>query len=554
LTDRQRIKVLRAGTEKNIAQASNLGAPIAMQRENLLTAIGKQVSLSKQQSRAYYQLGGPSDESDATAKRISAMKGSSLIFRVAACARGGALQTRRRYGRWICRAFALMTLSSAGMAATLAPAGCPTFHCTVEATGVVYQPFIQTPLIENSNDSLGSLLAQGCSGNGTTLTCLYSDDEATGIARGTLKLLDATTLQPIWGSAGAANSYDLASTATYGQVPVNFSDGSIAAGDATFHVLYNASGAVIGKLAVSGRQKNLGLTLLSATYGVVSQEDGILTLVNVATWQNVGSLTLRDPQTKEPVRLVSPSSGTANTLYAVARNPKNNNGFLYSVALKAVSHHLVVSSVFTFIGVSGASPVVATPAASGLPDNLVLLHVPGLPGDPQPQNRLLGLDDSPATGLAPIWGIPLTAALIVGPTVDQASGSLFYQDTNRPNINQISLMTGDPLNVFDLQAIGKYTHTFVLNGHLAASQVGGLFTLLLAGKNTSSLKHSAQYIMAFQPIVSPTALLWSYEIANVSGTNSAAWNFAPSSQPGVVCPIVVANTGATSTITRVCDF
>jgi len=482
------------------------------------------------------------------------MNESALIPLTASGADDSKPHTQKPYARWICRTLALVTLSSSGMAATLAPAGCPTFHCTVEATGVVYQPFIQTPLVLNSNDSLGSLLAQGCSGNGTTLACLYSDDEATGIARGTLKLLDATTLQPIWGSAGAANSYDLDVSATYGQVPVNFSDGSIAAGDAYHHVRYNSSGAVIGKLAVSGRQKNLGLTLLSATYGVVSQEDGILTLVNMTTWQNVGSLTLRDPQTKGPVRLVSPSSGTANNVYAVARNPKNNNGFLFSVALKVATHRLVVSSIFTFTGVTGASPVVVTSAVSGLPDDLVLLHVPGLVGDPRPQDRLLGLADSPATGLAPTWAIALTGPLLVGPTVDQASGSLFYQDPTRPNVNQVSLMTGDPINVFNLQTIGKYTHTFVLNGHLAASEVGGVFTLLLAGKNTSSLTHSGQYIMAFQPVASPTSLLWSYEISSVSATNSAAWNFAPSSQPGVVCPIAIVNTRSKSIISRVCDF
>jgi hypothetical protein len=447
----------------------------------------------------------------------------------------------------------LTAMFSTGMAATIAPAGCPMFHCTAEATGLVYQPLIQTVIASNSNNSLGSLLAQGCSGNGSTLSCLFSKDSATDNARGTLKLLNATTLQPIWGSAAAPNSYNLDVSAAYAQVPVNFADGSIAAGDASYHVLYDSSGSVIGKVSLGGKNMNFGLTPISATYGVVSQADGVLTLVNMTTWQNAGTLTLRDPQTKASIHLVSPSSGTSNTLYAVGQNTKNGNGFLFSVVLKQATHRLALRSTFAFKGASSATPVVVTPNVSGLPTNLILLHVPGLIGDPQPQDRLLGLSDSATTGLAQRWAIPLMGPLIVAATVDQGSNSLFYE--NGATIYQNSLITGDAINTFNLQLIGAFPAPFLLNGHVGASQIGSVFTLLLAGKYTASQgSGGAQYVMAFQPIASPAALLWATQIFKVQTGNADAWNFAPSSQPGVVCPIAIVHANGKSSIVRICDF
>jgi hypothetical protein len=440
-------------------------------------------------------------------------------------------------------------------ASVVAPDGCPIFHCTVEATGVISQPLIQAVSTMTSNSSLGDLPKQGCSGNGTMLTCLFSTDNATGIAQGTLKVLDATTLQPIWGSAGAAGSYNLdAATASRGQVPVNFADGSIAAGDLNYHVRYNSSGAVIGKLTLRGNYLNFGLTPISDTYGVVSQANGVLTLVYLPTWKNAGTLVLLDPVTNSGLQLVSPSSGTANVLYAIAQNKANGNGFLFSVAMNPATNKLAVRSVFQFTGQSGASPVVVTPSVSGLSTNLILLHVPGLIGDPQPQNRLLGLSDS-AIGLQQIWAIPLSVPLIVAPTVDQGSTSLFYHQNYNPIIHQNQLLTGTGIRSFNLQAIAGVPGTFALNTHLGASQPGSVFTLLLGGAYTSAPGVGAEYVMAFQPIASPGTLLWSKQISSVPANYLAAWNFAPSSETGIVCPIALAdNTSGGSAIVRLCDF
>ena len=441
-------------------------------------------------------------------------------------------------------------------AQTLAADGCPIFHCTPEATGAVYQPLVQAAPDINSNSSLGSLPWQGCSGNGTILTCLFATDEATGVAKGTLKALDASTLQPIWGSAGAANSFNLnPATSTGGQVPVNFANGSIAAGDSKYFVLYGAAGAVIGKLPLTGSKQNFGLTPLSATYGVISQENGQLTLINMSTWQSVFTLTLRDPVTGDAVHLVSPSSGTAGVLYAIAQNSVNGNGILFSVVLDASTTQISIGSSFEFTGKSGASPVVVTPEVTGLPGNLVLLPVPGLIGDSQPKNRLLGLVDSPTSGLTLSWEVALPAYMSVSPTIDQASMSLFYHDNGGSVVHQNDLLTGAPISAFNIQAIGGYPKSFVLNGHLGASESGSPFTLLMAGAYTTSPGVGAQLVITFQPIASPGALLWATQISSVPAEYLAAWNFAPSSRSGVICPIAVSDdTNGNSAIVRVCDF
>ncbi len=458
--------------------------------------------------------------------------------------------------RLLQRAFCIsVLLGSICQAQSLAPDGCPVFHCTIEATGVTLQPLIAAVSTITSNSALGVLPKQGCSGNGATLTCLFSTDNATGIAQGTLKMLDATTLQPIWGSAGLASSYNLdAPSSSDGQVPVNFANGTIAAGDSHYLVRYTAKGAVIRKLSLRGNDLNFGLTPISDTYGIVSQANGVLTLVNFSTWTNAGTLVLLDPVTNGSLQLVSPSSGAANVLYAVAQNKVSGNGFLFSVTINPTTNRLEVSSVFTFTGQTGASPVVVTPSISGLPNNLILLHVPGLIGDPQPKNRLLGLSDS-ATGLQQIWAVPLSAPLIVSPTVDQGSMSFFYHQNYSPIIYQNQLVTGAEIRSFNLQTIAGVPGPFSLNAHLGATQYGSVFTMLLGGGFTSAPGVGAEYVMAFQPIASPGAVLWSKQISSVPASYLAAWNFAPSSETGIVCPIAITDyTSGDSAIVRLCDF
>jgi hypothetical protein len=456
--------------------------------------------------------------------------------------------------RFVQRAFWIsMLLTGCCSGQSLMPDGCPVFHCNIEATSVSFQPLVATVSTVTSNSSLGVLPKQGCSGNGTTLTCLFSTDNVTGIGQGTLKMLDATTLQPIWGS-GAADSYNLnAPSSSDGQVPVNFGNGTIAAGDSNYAVRYSSQGAVIRKLALTGKALNFGLTPISNAYAVDSQENGVLTLVDLATWTSAGVLVLVDPVTNGSLQLVSPSTAGPNVLYALAENKANDNGYLFSVTINPSTHKLEVSSVFTFTGQSGASPVVVTPSVSGLSTNLILLHVPGLSGDAQPQNRLLGLSDTGA-GLQQLWAVPLSAPLVVSPTVDQGSKSFFYHQNYSPMIYQNRLRTGAAIGSFNLQALAG-GGTLSLNAHLAATQSGSVFTLLMAGAYTSPITGiDTEVVIAFQPIASPGALMWSIPISSPA-ENLAAWNFAPSSETGVVCPIAITdNVSGDSAIIRLCDF
>ena len=437
---------------------------------------------------------------------------------------------------------------------TVASAGCPLFHCTAEATGVMYQPVV-TPTLMTKNSTLGNMKAQGCSGDGTLLACLFTTDNATGVGQGTLKVLNGTTLQPIWGSAGIVGSYNLnASTAAGGQVPVNFSDGRIAAGDATVHVLYDAAGTALGVLPVGGKGSNLGLTPISDTLGIVSQSDGVLTLVDLTAWQSLGTLTLRDPGTGARVTLVSPSSASDGVLYSVGQNAKNNHGFLFAVVPNASANGLVARSTFTFVGKTGASPVVVTPVQSGLSGNLILLHTPGLLADPVPQNRLLGVVDD-GSSLATQWTIALTDALSVAPTIDEVTQTLFFQYRG-PEIFQYGYVSGDAVNVFDIGALGNFGPNFTLNGHVVSVQTGINFKLLLSGTAppTPTSRQPAQYVIAFAPTTDPTSLLWTRKIDAKAYSYTAAWTLGPSGKAGVKCPIVVGvSTQKAGILTRLCN-
>jgi len=75
----------------------------------------------------------------------------------------------------------------------------------------------------------------------------------------------------------------------------------------------------------------------------------------------------------------------------------------------------------------------------------------------------------------------------------------------------------------------------------------------LIGTFPTTKDDGVQYAMAFEPIASPNALVWSSQIASVNTGYSAAWNFAPATEAGVVCPIAITVDSLTSTIIRLCD-
>jgi hypothetical protein len=448
---------------------------------------------------------------------------------------------------------ALLFLVPAGRAAAqeIAPVGCPVFHCTAEATGVMAQPVVPRVSRVTNNAALGTLKGQGCSGDGVRLACLFATDTVVGSGQGTLKVLDATTLQPLWGSRDAPNSFELdAASASMGQAPLMFADGQIAAGDASWLIRYDAAGGATGVLPLAGKGNNLGLTPVSDNFGIVSQTDGMLTLVNMATWQSIATLQLRDPVTQTPVALVSPSSATTKVLYAVGGIGKTNTGYLFAVVYDSATKRLKVRSTYVFTGKSGASPVVVPPAVSGLASNVVLLHVPGLVGDTTPHDRLLALTDTGA-GFTKLWSIDLAQPLLVTPTIDQASKTLFFVYGSDRYVHQHDLLSGSPLASYDIRLLGGFPVNFTLNGHLGAAPVGGAYTLLLAGAVTATPGVNGQYVIAFDPSSTTPSVVWTAKVRSRADQYTGAWNLAPSGTASTYCPVVV---GSSSGISRICDF
>jgi hypothetical protein len=429
--------------------------------------------------------------------------------------------------------------------------GCPVFHCTVEATGLMHQRVVsQVPTLV-SNSALGVFRGQGCSGDIDGLFCLINAEGAATSAAGTLKSLNTSTLTPLWGTATAANSFNLdPASAGIGQVPYILANGNVAAGDATVHVLYNRNGAMLGKTPLAGRGRNFGMTPLSDRYSVVSQTDGVLTLVDTEQWQAISALQLLDPGTNDPLMLVSPSSASGDVLYVVAANATRTKGFLFSIVLDQATPSLRIRSSFTFVGRSGASPVVVTPSITGMSDNLVLLHVPRLLTDKKSNNRLLGITDN-GQQLSSTWSIGLPSAMEVAPTIDPISRSLFYVLANDPQVYQNDLATGLSTKAFNLQSIGAFPGTFKLNGHLVASQLEDNFTVFLSASVSNTQADNGQYVMAFKPTTAAAEIIWSKKISSTADAYTAAWSLVPSTTPDVFCPVVV---GSTSGVSRLCDF
>jgi len=273
----------------------------------------------------------------------------------------------------------------------------------------------------------------------------------------------------------------------------------------------------------------------------------VLTLINLATWEVLHTLSLRDP-VRGRITLVSPSSGSVDTLYVVARNGRADRGVLYAVSLDAGGQSLVERAHFIFDGRSGASPVVLPPVLTGLDHRLILLHVPGLAGDGQ--HRLVALADDGSASLQTAWSVNLGEAMQVSPTVDAVTRTLFQVQRNGRQVFRHDMLTGALQQVYDIQAESGIDGNFVLNGHLIAAYDGVRSTLLLSAAVDASSVGNGQYVMAFSPDATPR-LRWAQRIATRTDAYTGAWSVGPSSLGTSSCPIVV---GSRSGITRLCDY
>lgn len=432
--------------------------------------------------------------------------------------------------------------------------GCPAFHCNKEATGVIPASIIASPTAVTVNNSVGSMSGQGCSGDVNGLFCLVTR-EALGSSgpKGTLKSVDPTSMMMLWGSASAANSYDLAmDTASVGQVPYILANGYVAAGDSTGHVLYNRDGGMIGRAVLAGSGNNFGMTPLSDRYAAVSQKDGVITLVDTSTWQSVSSLVLKDPSNSGPVALVSPSSASGNVLYAVTSSSLRNRGILFAVVLDEATKTLSVRSTFVFTGASGASPVVVKTEVSGKSWPMVLLHTPGLPGDATAVDRLMALTDN-GRRFSTTWSVTLPSGLPVSPTIDAARKGVLYVLRNGTKITRLDLGTGalqDELNIQSISGFSGTSGTFKLNGHMAAAASGQAFNLLISAEIAGSTTgENGQYTMVVDGV--GKSLLWLRKTSDVADSYTAAWNVVRSgSTETSLCPVVV---GAKTGLTKICN-
>lgn len=468
------------------------------------------------------------------------------------CAPGALLSARSRIGVHattlllaVCAGFGIVSSHAQIVSAAI---GCPQFHCTPEATGVMSQPIIGSASlathITRSGPSLGTLYAQGCSGNGKLLACLV--DPPPG-KLGTLKILDTRarpTMRVVASDAWFFPSMPLEGSWSHGQAPFMFSDGRIGAGDANSYKIYNFAKAnrTVTSVALPPAPqgaRTMGLTDLANGYGVVTRTDGVLTFINMEQGTAIGSLSLTGLD-GEPITLSSPPSASNGVLYVVANG---DAGYLYAVSMAGNAAPSTWNWRYTYSGKTGASPVEATPAATGYSKTLILLDVPGTsPDTPQ----LQGIIDNGSSATLQ-WFSPLAEDLAVAPSVDGGHHMLYltYKDDYRvfgyplyvagtpPVLNEMSTS-------YDLQALTGLSWV-QLNGHIGAIQTKatGDFTLLLAAQASSDgASSNSEYMIVLRPTPAPGSA-WSTLISQDAARYTAAWNLSPSSTRGVYCPVVV---------------
>lgn len=453
-----------------------------------------------------------------------------------------------------------------------ADAGCPQFHCTPEATGAMDQLIVtpSAPTITGS-DLVGTLYAQACSGDGTLLACLVGDS-----ASGTLQIVDTTARPEMTVVDSDGNSFpnDLLGEGWFrGQVPFMFADGRIGAGDAKKYRIYDFSTGSVTAAAlpvfVPQGAATMGLTDLGNGTGVVARTDGVLMFIDMASGSKVGPYVRLKDENGLAVTLQSPPSASTDTnvLYVVARNSAGDKGYLYAVSASGVVNWMYGP----YGGASGASPVVATPEATGYSQPLILLDVPVPDPDIGTTPQLQGIIDN-ASSAELQWYIPLDKSLAVAPVVDKANQRLYfiYKDDDKVfgyplHVSDTDPNPGKPEGNTNGLAYNLLARTNLgslqLNSHLGAVRTGSssasYFTLLLAGKTTSG----DQYMIAYRPI--PWSMnAWKVAISNPPAQYTAAWNLARANPSGInaglYCPLVVeggpASPNTSNGLVLACDW
>lgn len=437
-----------------------------------------------------------------------------------------------------CAAAAVIALlSSPSGHAQAVSTGCPQFHCTPGATSVMDQSIISEPgaAAIPVPTKFGELQGQGCSGNGAVIACVYP-----GLAeRARLKVLSAGLTSTLWTSTKPGIGINA------GQVPFFFSNGDIGVGDTNKYYRFTGAGApVLPALTLpTPGGSNVGLTDVGNGRGVISQANGNLTLVDMASLQVLDTLLLTTTANEE-ISFQSPPAGADGVLYVIARVQRNESHlFAVSVQPTANGWELVRRIDMALTGNSGASPVVTKDI--GYAGNIVLL-----PTKSGTVNSLLALkDDLAASAFGTHWTRSLESNLVVTPVVDEAAQRVYYQysrfDAN-PSIVGVNLHDGDSPTIYNIKTLFSRASDLVLAGHLSAISDGiHPFTILVAGNEGGTAA-----VFAVQPN-GPIPARWQKTIPQAGGYG--AWNLLPSTITGVYCPTLTLLGGTNNGVIKVCN-
>lgn len=416
--------------------------------------------------------------------------------------------------------------------------GCPQFHCTPGATSVMTQSIISSPNAAaiSAPTAFGQLQAQGCSGNGTVVACVYPLDPVK------LKVLNANLTSTVWtSSTPGLGIYP-------GQVPFFFGNGDIGVGDKNKYYRFTGSGALVSPALTlwNPGAANVGLTYVGNSQGIISQSDGSLTLIDMTTMAELARTQLTTAL-GAAISFQSPPAGADGVLYVIAKVPGSlpSESHLFAVSVHAVPGGWQLSPRIDmqFSGTSGASPVVTRdPAYAG---NIVLL-----PTKSGATNSLLALEDNlTASTFGSRWSRTLADNLLVTPTVDEANQRVYFQYTKYaadPSIVQLNLQTGAVQATYNIKTLFSRAPDFELAGHISAIADGvNPFTILVVGNETAT---GAAF--AVQP-AAVTPAVWQKNIPKASAYG--AWNLLPSTIPGTYCPTLSLLGSTNNGVIKICN-
>ncbi|MFO0668485.1 MAG: hypothetical protein U0235_02500 [Polyangiaceae bacterium] len=467
---------------------------------------------------------------------------SVLLVAASACGGGGAVSVADPLGR-----------ADAPLVGSHAPSGagaCPVFHCASEATGAMSLPLgaASYPPYWN-NATAGTMVGQGCGGDGSILACVFSNDAN---QTGTLKVFDPIARRELWGSN---TRFALSSRAATGQVPYIASNGDIYASDDMNVVRYAADGttasASLGR--ASRGSTSFGVIGLDDTSAFVNQKNGVLSVIDLDTLSVLATDTLA---TANGVRLnlSSPASAHAGPFgtrgYMVTTETGGGrlvNGYLRAESLSRTGASAAWS--FPFQGTSGASPVVLT--VPGAANPLVLVHTPADAGATSARkgDRLVAIEDQGATYRV-AWSVKVDAPIGVAPLIDAVRQRIYFAvhgDSALHALDFTGREVGSPVDgkPYDLRALltsrgVPNVNDATLNGHIV-----GTFTATHQTVFLSMSGAAGQLVMGLDPAAG--TLDWVTPMAAQDGY-TAAWTIAIRSSGGN-CPVFV---GSQSGINVLC--